>query len=167
MATHVEERAQFAVASPHDQNGQAGIVIGAETPRRGPVRSKTHHQRMLAKQHPLFLGEAPCVRVDRHLVAPGAVGQRRGPGLHVMQQSLQKLDLILPAHRKPPCLPWILLLHWERYGTVSIPPAVAIFNTVPYRARTQQRERSATYCPCSIFKKVRRVLFAVMAQLFQ
>src|SRR5205823_1436492 len=102
MATHVQERAQSAVASPHDQNGQTGMVVGAEAPRRGPVRSEAHDERMLAKQNPLFLGEALCVRVDRHLVAPGAIGHRRGPRLHVMQQPLQKVDLILPAHRTSP-----------------------------------------------------------------
>src|SRR5206468_5329036 len=74
----------------------------AKAPRRGPVRSEAHDERMLAKQNPLFLGEALCVRVDRHLVAPGAVRHRRGPRLHVMQQPLQKVDLILPAHRTSP-----------------------------------------------------------------
>ncbi len=62
--------------------------------RRGPVRKQSSSdQRMLAKQNPLLLGEAPCVRIDRHLVAPGAIRHRGGPGLHVMQQPLQKVDL--------------------------------------------------------------------------
>ena len=38
MPTHIQECAQFAVASPHDQNGQTGMVVGAEAARRGPVR---------------------------------------------------------------------------------------------------------------------------------
>src|SRR5947207_5938208 len=82
------------------------MVVGAKAPRRRPVRSEAHDQWMRAKQNPLFLGEALCVRVDRHLVAPGAIGHRRGPGLHVMQQPLQKVDLILPAHRTSSGLLW-------------------------------------------------------------
>src|SRR3954471_16733873 len=102
MAAYVEERAQFVIASPHDQNRQASMVVGAEASRLGPVRSKTHDQRMLAKKNPLFFGEALGIRVGRYLVAPWVIRHRRGARLHVMQQPLQQIDLILPAHRTSP-----------------------------------------------------------------
>src|SRR5213078_2215484 len=55
----------------------------------------------------------------------------------------------------------------DRYGTVSLPLAIAIFNTAPYRSRTQQRELLSRWCSCSIFAKPRPLLLAVPAQLFE
>src|SRR5207244_2912699 len=56
---------------------------------------------------------------------PGAVRHRRGPRLHVMQQPLQKVDLILPAHRTSPA----------GYGLIT----VHTVDTMPYHYHLQIR----------------------------
>jgi hypothetical protein len=53
---------------------------------------------MLAEQGLLLAGEMFGIRVDRHVVAPGRIGQASGPGLDKVQQALQELDLLLPFH---------------------------------------------------------------------
>src|SRR5882757_1146437 len=134
MPAHIEECAQPAVATAHDQDGHAGIIIGAEAAGRRPLRGESHHDRVLAEQDPLLGGETLRIGVDRHIVAPGRVGHGGGLGVDEMQQPLQKVNLVMPAHRTNSG--FLSRLKWEieitRYATVSC--AAVLFNTAPYRS---------------------------------
>ena len=99
MPANVEERAQPSIAAAHQQNWHAGIVIGAVGAGARPFRGEAHQQWMPAEQLLLLASEMLRIGVDRHVVAPGRIGQAGGPGLDVVQQALQKIDLPLPLHR--------------------------------------------------------------------
>src|SRR5882757_9077329 len=151
MPAHIEECAQPAVATAHDQDGHAGKIIGAEAAGRRPLRGESHHDRVLAEQDPLLGGETLRIGVDRHIVAPGRVGHGGGLGVDEMQQPLQKVNLVMPAHRTNSG--FLSRLKWEieitRYATVSC--AAVLFNTAPYRSiapETTGRDREA--CQASL-----------------
>src|SRR5882724_10208145 len=127
VPAHIQERAQLIVTPPYDQDRHPGIIIGTKVARRRPLRSETHHDRVLAKQDPLLLGQTLGIGVGRHLVAPGRGRHRGRPGVDVMQQSLQEADLVLPAHRK--------LRVCGHFGRDLPAPAWRRLDTVPYHRR--------------------------------
>src|SRR4029079_15294469 len=141
VPAHIEERAQFAVAPAHDQYRHPDIVIRAEVTGLGPLRSTAHQDRVLAEKDLLLLGQMLGVGVDRHVIAPGRIGHGGGSSVNIMQQPLQKLDLIVPAHRE--------LRSAVASSTIFQPLDFNAVDTVPYLTAGADsiRYRITIMCP--------------------
>src|SRR5262249_39093970 len=103
VSTNVEKCPQLSITSARQQDRYPGIVVGRKAPGHRPLRGETHEQWPLAEQQLPFAVGVRSIAVDRHVVAPGGVGQGRGFAIQMLQETFQKLNLLLPVHAQLPC----------------------------------------------------------------
>ena len=142
----LDRRARARPGSARRHSRRCRKLPGADHSEAKPIRIGCCRNRML-----LFAGETPGVGVDRHVVAPGRIGHRGGPGVDVMQQPLQEVRSGLAGSSENSGLVIlstiairyrIIAIRRFQYGTVSI------FGR-GWRPRGKEPGLTGTFCTAS------------------